>query len=45
MKGVGVVEKMNEVVMFGLQKVEQDERWGFVEKGKKKWSLGFREHK
>jgi hypothetical protein len=25
-KGVGVVEKMNEVVMFGLQKVEQDER-------------------
>jgi hypothetical protein len=25
-KDGGVVEKMNEVVMFGLQKVEQDER-------------------
>jgi hypothetical protein len=25
-KGGGVVKKMNEVVMFGLQKIEQDER-------------------
>ncbi len=38
MKGVEVLEKMNEEVEFGFQKVEQDQRcWGFK---KYEWGSG-----